>query len=592
MMQLRGKRDNRSRASGTDSTGSGASARTNPDPLLPLHHAGKAGTAAGRLAMLANTVRGLSQLNLRRLYLACVVPIMTYGAPVWWPNKTGRDGKLAGKKQHEKDMEKVQRRALRIICAAFRTTPTAALELEASIPPVRHTLNQAVRAAGIRFNKLSGASPVVERLPDSWRSGNAPHTPPPLPPQKPRSRAAAELRKTTPLLHAAASTSPDDERIDPFAAAPWRRAAAEYNGRFTIANKKPTVKKDEAAKAHKARLPSLTNPATIIAYTDGSQKDDRGTTRVGAGVVLYHNGTRVRALRAGLGQRAEVYDAEMAALQIAAAAATTYAEQHREVKSIVFFADNSAAVSTIHDPKPRAGQYLSALFHKAMCAFLDECPERTVEVAWCPGHRDVAGNEEADKLAKAAVTLPQNGGPTQTRAHAMRKSKETTLAEWTKEWRATARTGRFAVANRIPPSLRPTQHFVALQNEREVFGRVVQCRTGHCFQGAYYKTFVPSEDVDCPCGERLQTREHSLRECPRYDAFRGKLRDASRNIILSEILGTPRGIEALSGFLRRSGAFTKTGEPRAPRAAPVPELEPEDYGGWEVEGGEDEEEWR
>ncbi|KZV89363.1 hypothetical protein EXIGLDRAFT_589384, partial [Exidia glandulosa HHB12029] len=116
------------------------------------------------------------------------------------------------------------------------------------------------------------------------------------------------------------------------------------------------------------------------------------------------------------------------------------------------------------------------------------------------------------------------------------------------------------------------------------------CRTGHCFQGAYYKTFVPSENVDCPCGERLQTREHSLRECPRYDAFRDKLRDASHNIVLSEILGTPRGIEALSGFLRKSGAFTKTGEPRAPRAAPVPELEPEDYGGWEVEGGDEEEE--
>ncbi|KZV89833.1 hypothetical protein EXIGLDRAFT_576125, partial [Exidia glandulosa HHB12029] len=106
-------------------------------------------------------------------------------------------------------------------------------------------------------------------------------------------------------------------------------------------------------------------------------------------------------------------------------------------------------------------------------------------------------------------------------------------------------------------------------------GRVVQCRTGHCFQGAYYSTFVPSENVDCPCGERMQTREHTLRECPRYDHYRATLRAASRHIVLSEILGTERGIEALSGFLRKSGAFTKTGEPRAPRAAPVLELEPE-----------------
>ncbi|KZV79120.1 hypothetical protein EXIGLDRAFT_593265, partial [Exidia glandulosa HHB12029] len=198
----------------------------------------------------------------------------------------------------------------------------------ASIPPVRHTLNQAVRSAGIRFNKLSTLSPVVERLPDTWRSGNAPSTPPPLPPQKPRSRAAAELRKTTPLLHAATATSPDDERIDPFLAAPWRRTAAEYGDRFTVSNKKRTETKEDAAKAHKARLPSVTNPATIIAYTDGSQRDERGTTSVGAGVVLYHNGERVRALRAGLGHHAEVYDAEVSALQIAAMAAKAYAEQH------------------------------------------------------------------------------------------------------------------------------------------------------------------------------------------------------------------------------------------------------------------------
>ncbi|KZV96380.1 hypothetical protein EXIGLDRAFT_609183, partial [Exidia glandulosa HHB12029] len=118
------------------------------------------------------------------------------------------------------------------------------------------------------------------------------------------------------------------------------------------------------------------------------------------------------------------------------------------------------------------------------------------------------------------------------------------------------------------------------------YGRVVKCRTGHCFQGAYYETFVPNERVDCLCGERMQTREHTLRECPRCDEFRGKLRSASRNIVLSEILGAPRGIEALSEFL--PCAFTKTGEPRDP---PMLELEQEDYGGCEEEGA-DEEEWR
>lgn len=290
----------------------------------------------------------------------------------------------------------------------------------------------------------------------------------------------------------------------------------------------------------------------------------------------------------GLGLRAEVYNAELAALNMAALAATTYADAHPEVKNIVFFADNRAAVSTIHDPLPRSGQHYAASFAKAAHTFLDKHEQHTIEVAWCPGHRDIAGNEAADKLAKAVVELEPVGAQVTSQAHALRKSREKTIADWTAEWRAAPRTGRFAVANRIPPSLKPTAHFVALQKEREVFGRVVQCRTGHCFQGAYYEQSVPAENIDCPCGEPHQTRQHTLRECPRYDQHRNTLWKASRDVALSDILSTKKGIAALSVFLRESGTFTKTGEPRAARAAPTHENEQENYRGWDEDEEEEE----
>ncbi|KAJ7725504.1 hypothetical protein B0H14DRAFT_2253530, partial [Mycena olivaceomarginata] len=53
-------------------------------------------------------------------------------------------------------------------------------------------------------------------------------------------------------------------------------------------------------------------------------------------------------------------------------------------------------------------------------------------------------------------------------------------------------------------------HFQTLKCE--VFGRVTQCRIGHCYSGEYYSQFVPSESVDCPCGEAFQSREHIIRE--------------------------------------------------------------------------------
>lgn len=95
-----------------------------------------AGKAVGSLQMLANTVCGLSQYHTRQMYKACIVPAMTYASPVWW----------TGKKLHEKQLEKIQNRGLRLICTVFCTTTIAALEIKASIPPIRIELDQLNRS--------------------------------------------------------------------------------------------------------------------------------------------------------------------------------------------------------------------------------------------------------------------------------------------------------------------------------------------------------------------------------------------------------------------------------------------------------------
>ncbi|KAI4519874.1 hypothetical protein K525DRAFT_286719 [Schizophyllum commune Loenen D] len=84
---------------------------------------------------------------------------------------------------------------------------------------------------------------------------------------------------------------------------------------------------------------------------------------------------------------------------------------------------------------------------------------------------------------------------------------------------------------------------------------------------------------------RDETRPHILQECPIYDQHRRLLRKVSED-----------GIDALARFLKKRGAFTKTGHPRAERHAPRWEDEPNPVGedgriedeGWET--GEEEEE--
>lgn len=156
------------------------------------------------LCMLANTVRGLSHIHLRRLYLAYVIPKILYACPVWW----------SGTKYQSKPLEKVQRRALTLICAAFKTTPIAVLEIEASIPSIKLQVNLHKKRCAICLNKLSQSSPIIQRLPDAWRDNEGPTQPPPLPTCKSQSRS--NTRKSTRLIEIAKLTDLSHERIDPF----------------------------------------------------------------------------------------------------------------------------------------------------------------------------------------------------------------------------------------------------------------------------------------------------------------------------------------------------------------------------------------
>ncbi|KAJ3810552.1 hypothetical protein F5876DRAFT_24427, partial [Lentinula aff. lateritia] len=70
---------------------------------------------------------------------------------------------------------------------------------------------------------------------------------------------------------------------------------------------------------------------------------------------------------------------------------------------ILIFADNSSAITTIYDQKPVAAcQGYAQQFRCSIENFLKTDPQNTVEIAWCPEHEDIEGNERADKLAKEA----------------------------------------------------------------------------------------------------------------------------------------------------------------------------------------------
>ena len=454
------------------------------------------------------------------------------------------------------------------MAGAFKTTPIKALEVDMAIPPIEITLNMTLEGYAHRLHKLKRSNPVIERLPREWKQEEPSKNPPPLP--SARTTRNGKKGKLTQIDRLAKETySPmDGEDIDPFIAPPWRRTARLYGQRLTITGAPKEAKKAKEAEKHNERIQAMGEDETrIMVYSDGSQREDtRGEEGkvVGWGIVGYRRGEEIFTDRGGLGQKAEVYDAELVGIAQAAKNAIRYADRHRQVKHIHIFADNTSAVTSAYEPKPKPGQKQMCQITHLADGFLGGCAERTMSIEWCPGHEKVRGNKRADEEAKRGTELWTRDYTTLT--NAKRNVKDKALKEWTNEWKRTPPMGGFAVANRMHPKWKPREHVI--RTPREIFGRLTQCRTKHAFIGEYYAKFVPTETVGCPCGEQYQTREHIIRECTIYEEHRKILQEADENMELGILLGSKEGLEAMSKFLGRTGAFTKTGKMPAERKRP------------------------
>jgi len=121
------------------------------------------------------------------------------------------------------------------------------------------------------------------------------------------------------------------------------------------------------------------------------------------------------------------------------------------------------------------------------------------------------------------------------------------------------------MANHIPPSLKPTPHFKALVKEQELFGRVVECRAGHGFNGA---CFAPDENLwqtlsdtrtpnsVLPARQGVKTPPAQRRsQCRTFNSAQHEERHCQ----------TCR----LSQGLKASGTLTRTGVPLPRRAVPL-----------------------
>jgi ribonuclease HI len=315
--------------------------------------------------------------------------------------------------------------------------------------------------------------------------------------------------------------------------------------------------KEDSAKSHRALYTNLTtgpeNDRNIIAYTDGSMLNEV----VGAGGIVQWTGDFWWKFEKALGHQMEVYDAELIGIRTAAEQiATIILESNWYDKAIWIFTDNQAAVNRVASLHAGPRQDIAiAISDVAKQLYRRRC---TLIIEWVPGHTDVPGNEEADRLAKKATTRPQPSMYHTSLSYLKRAARSQMVEEWRQWWYSVPNKGKgYSGEFRVK-----TDKFFNSGN-RKIISTITQLRTTHGYLRSYLSK-IPNNNIDTPyclCHRGfLQNTRHLLMQCSLYATERAEMRQLASHIPkmrLQTLLYTNAGYTPLEHYLRETNIVTR-----------------------------------
>jgi len=382
---------------------------------------------------------------------ACVNQVALYGYEVWKKSYKPQVGLV-------QKVDKPLRQAARAIVPSYRTTQLATLHRESGVLPA--ALEIARRQE--RWQLRLAASPTGPC--QAWGR------------LEPGGRGRPAKTNLTRLWEGAPR--------------PQRRVLPAPEFLLPTSLKWPAKELQVAAVKEKAS----SSQYAMVYYTDGSKSE-----RYDAGwaVSAWQKGKEVASVSGKL-RKAEVFDAEVVALAVALSLAGP--------RSLVL-SDSQAAIRAVHKGDSPSSQLVVRRAHEALRKGL-------AQVDWCPAHKEVPGNERADKLAKAATGPEVEPRGQLTYAHAkaeLRRAHELrTTAWWVK-----ARPARYESLGLGP---KPD----ALGTPRPLMGKIVAHRSGHGPFVSYLKRFQKEGLPRHSCGTPQEPQHLSY--CPKLEPHRRELK--------------------------------------------------------------------
>ncbi|PNP73408.1 hypothetical protein FNYG_13235 [Fusarium nygamai] len=225
---------------------------------------------------------------------------------------------------------------------------------------------------------------------------------------------------------------------------------------------------------------------TLVVYSDGSLSK---TGVASYGFTIHQDNLPVLDRSGRLGP-AEVFDAEATGALEGLKAALSLRESASQ--NIFICLDNLAAATCLQSTPSDSSQHIFLEFQALVTS------HGSVHVRWVPGHTDIPGNEQADKLAKAASALPEPVAIRPTLAYlrriARQKPKDTFKAWWSASAPEQYKRLNLKATTGCPPEL---------SLPRAALHHLLAARSLHGDFAAYHERFDHNDArLVCSCNRR------------------------------------------------------------------------------------------
>ena len=249
----------------------------------------------------------------------------------------------------------------------------------------------------------------------------------------------------------------------------------------------------------------------IHIYTDGSAF--KGTMNAGYGArVQYPDQTR-EELFESCGAHASNYEAEATAIEASLQhISNIFKQKVKQRNNIIIFSDAKSVLEAL-----RNEDLNDMTIRRLSRTISDFIAAHTVDITlqWIPGHTNIPGNEQADKLAKQGARCPQQNN-TASLNTAKQIIKQNKKEDWRNEW-ANSVKGRSIFDHMTIPN--PKDSINSLKREEQV--TIFRLRSQHAPLNSHLKRIGVVTDSRCPlCPCPDETVAHHLFECPTLDDLR------------------------------------------------------------------------